>query len=105
MSEPIRILVVDDALDYAQMVVEFLRMSDALRDARLKTAGSYDEALRALHAERFDVAFFDYWLRAPARLSLPPHARPQGIETEGIRLTGRGAAEVAVPAAKAGRAG
>src|SRR2546426_1072509 len=104
MSEPIRILVVDDALDYAQMVVEFLRMSDALRDARLKTAGSYDEALRALHAERFDVAFFDYWLGARDGLSLLRDARQQGIETQVIVLTGRGAEEVAVEAMKAGAA-
>ncbi|OLD16352.1 MAG: hypothetical protein AUJ01_10645 [Acidobacteria bacterium 13_1_40CM_3_65_5] len=104
MSEPIRILVVDDALDYAQMVVEFLRMSDALRDARLKTAGSYDEALRALHAERFDVAFFDYWLGARDGLSLLRDARQQGVETQVIVLTGRGAEEVAVEAMKAGAA-
>src|SRR2546428_773712 len=57
MSEPIRILVVDDALDYAQMVVEFLRMSEALRDATLKTAGSYDEALRALVENSSDALF------------------------------------------------
>src|SRR2546422_518907 len=104
MSEPIRILVVDDALDYAQMVVEFLRMSEALRDATLKTAGSYDEALRALHAERFDVAFFDYWLGARDGLSLLRDARQQGIETQVIVLTGRGAEEVAVEAMKAGAA-
>ena len=40
MPDPIRILVVDDALEHAQMVVEFLRMSDSLRDATMKTAGT-----------------------------------------------------------------
>jgi len=104
MSDPIRILVVDDALEHAQMVVEFLRMSDALRNASLKTAGSYDEALRALREERFDVAFFDYWLGARDGLSLMRDAREQGIETQVIILTGRGAEEVAVEAMKAGAA-
>ena len=99
-----RILVVDDALDHAQMVVEFLRMSDTLSDATLKTAGSYEDALRALTAERFDVAFFDYWLGAHDGLSLLRDARARGIETQVIVLTGRGAEEVAVEAMKAGAA-
>ena len=104
MSDPVRILVVDDALGHAQMVVEFLRMSDTLRDATLKTAGSYEEALRALSAERFDVAFFDYWLGERDGLSLLRDAHAQGIQTQVIILTGRGAEEVAVEAMKSGAA-
>src|SRR5262245_36058751 len=104
MSEPIRILVVDDALEHAQMVVEFLRMDDSLRTAILKTAGSYEEAMRALTAERFEVAFFDYWLGPRDGLMLLREARANGIDTQVIVLTGRGAEEVAVEAMRAGAA-
>jgi PAS domain S-box-containing protein len=104
MADPIRILVVDDALEHAEMVVQFLRMSDSLRDATMKTAGSYDEALRALRADGFDVAFFDYWLGSQNGLSLLRDVRQQGIDTPVIVLTGHGAEEVAVEAMKAGAA-
>src|SRR5215471_11108893 len=104
MGEAIRILVVDDALDYAQMVVKLLRLSDTLRDAVIKTAGSYERAIDALTAEPFDVAFLDYHLGARSGLLLLRDAREQGITTQAIILTGRGAEEVAVDAMKAGAA-
>jgi PAS domain S-box-containing protein len=104
MGDPIRILVVDDAIDYAQMVVKLLRLSDTLRDAVLKTAASYEQAIAALKAEPFDVAFFDYYLGARTGLLLLRDAREQGITTQVIVLTGRGAEEVAVDAMKAGAA-
>jgi len=86
------------------MVVEFLRMSDSLRDATMKTAGSYDEALRALRVDGFDVAFFDYWLGSRNGLSLLRDVRQEGIDTPVIVLTGHGAEEVAGEAMKAGAA-
>src|SRR6266850_6711201 len=104
MSERLRILVVDDALEHAQMVVEFLRMSDALQDATLETAGSYEEALHKLTSRPFDVAFFDYWLGARDGLMLLRAVRAKGVDTQVIVLTGRGAEEVAVEAMKAGAA-
>ena len=91
-------------LDYAQMVVKLLRLNDTLRDAVLKTAGTYEEALDALNAEPFDVAFFDFYLGARSGLMLLQDARQQGITTQVIVLTGRGAEEVAVDAMKAGAA-
>lgn len=48
MPEPIRLLVVDDAVEHAQMVVEFLRSSEAWPNAEMKVAASYEEALQAL---------------------------------------------------------
>ena len=60
--DPVRVLVVDDALEHAQMVVEFLRTIDTWRDATFKTSGAYEPALKLLTTERFDVAFFDYML-------------------------------------------
>ena len=104
MADPIRILVVDDALDHAQMVVEFLRMTEGFGDATAQTAGSYEEALRAMRANGFDVAFFDYWLGARNGLDLLRQARQEGMDTPVIVLTGRGAEEVAVEAMKAGAA-
>ena len=47
MSESLRVLVVDDALEHAELVVEYLRASDAWPDATFHTAGSYDAALKA----------------------------------------------------------
>jgi PAS domain S-box-containing protein len=104
MPEPTRILVVDDAPEYAAMVVELLRASDAWQEAVTRTALSYDEALRAIAAERFDVALFDYMLGSRDGLELLREVRRRGIDTAVVVLTGRGAEEVAVDAMKAGAA-
>ena len=104
MSDQTRILVVDDALDYAQMVVEFIRMSDAWRDATFKVVGTYDEALRVIEAEPWDVAFFDYLLGVRDGVTLLREVRSRGIDTAVVVLTGHGAEELAVEAMKAGAA-
>ena len=104
MADPIRVLVVDDALEYAQMVVEFLRMLEPWRNAHYKTAGSYEEALQAFDAERFDVAFFDYWLGSRDGIMLLREIRQKNIDTPVVVLTGHGAEEVAVEAMKSGAA-
>ena len=104
MPDPIRLLVVDDAIEHARMVVEFLRSGDGWPDADMKIAASYDEALEAFAAQPFDVAFFDYWLGARDGLSLLRDIRRRGVETPVIVLTSRGAEEVAVDAMKAGAA-
>jgi two-component system, cell cycle sensor histidine kinase and response regulator CckA len=104
MPEPPRILVVDDAPEYAAMVVELLRASDAWKDAVTRTALSYDEALRLMLAERFDIALFDYMLGSRDGLALLREVRQRGIDTAVVVLTGRGAEEIAVEAMKAGAA-
>jgi hypothetical protein len=104
MSDPIRVLIVDDALEHAEMVAEFLRMSETWGNGTFKTAGSYEQALRLAQDEPFDVAFFDYWLGPRDGLSLLRDIRQRGVETPVIVLTGRGAEEVAVEAMKAGAA-
>jgi two-component system, cell cycle sensor histidine kinase and response regulator CckA len=104
MPDRLRVLVVDDALEHAQMVIEFLRSGTAFPDADFYTAGSYDEALRAFQVRAFDVAFFDYWLGARDGLMLLRDIRLRNIETPVIVLTSRGAEEVAVEAMKAGAA-
>jgi PAS domain S-box-containing protein len=104
MPEHMRVLVVDDALEHAEMVIEFLRMGGAWPNAEFQTAGSYEAALRAFQTHRFDVAFFDYWLGASDGLTLLRDIRLRGVETPVIVLTSRGAEEVAVEAMKAGAA-
>jgi PAS domain S-box-containing protein len=99
-----RLLVVDDAIEHAEMVVAFLRSGDGWPDADMKTAASYEQALEAFETHRFDVAFFDYWLGARDGLSLLREVRRRGVETPVIVLTSRGAEEVAVEAMKAGAA-
>ena len=104
MAEPTRILVVDDAPEYAAMVVELLRASDAWKDAVTATALTYDDALRVMTAQRFDIALFDYMLGARDGLSLLREVRQRGIDTAVVVLTGRGAEEIAVEAMKSGAA-
>src|SRR6266566_560862 len=104
MAEPTRILIVDDAPEYAAMVVELLRASDAWKDAVTATALTYDDALRVMTAQRFDIALFDYMLGSRDGLSLLREVRQRGIDTAVVFLTGRGAEEIAVEAMKSGAA-
>jgi two-component system cell cycle sensor histidine kinase/response regulator CckA len=101
MPTPIRLLVVDDAIEHAEMVVEFIRSGDSWPDAEMKTAGSYEQALAAFDTQSFDVAFFDYSLGARDGVSLLREIRQRGVLTPVIVLTGRGAEEVAMKAGAA----
>ena len=104
MNAPIRVLVVDDAIDYAEMVVELIRSSEAWAGASMAVAGTYDNAVRALTAESYDIAFVDYWLGARDGLALLREVRARGVDTPIIILTAYGAEDVAVQAMKAGAA-
>jgi PAS domain S-box-containing protein len=104
MADPIRVLVVDDDLAHAEMVVEFLRLTSAWADADIDTAPSYEDALNVLTINRYDVAFFDYWLGSRDGLALLREIRQRGITTPVVVLTSRGAEDVAVEAMKAGAA-
>src|SRR5262249_37422840 len=100
----IRLLVVDDAIEHAQMVTEFLRASGAWPHAEIKIAASYDEALAKLTATMFDLAVVDYLLGSRDGLELLRELKQRGIDTSVIVLTGHGAEDVAVEAMKAGAA-
>ena len=104
MTQPLRLLVVDDVPEHARMVEDLIRTSESWATADVRIAVDYDAALRALADERFDVAFFDYWLGRRDGLSLLREIRRKGIETPVVVLTSRGAEEVAVEAMKAGAA-
>jgi len=101
----IRLLVVDDAIEHAEMVTEFLRASGAWPHAEIKIAASYDEALATLTAPApFDLAVVDYMLGSRDGLELLRELKQRGIDTSVIVLTGHGAEDVAVEAMKAGAA-
>ena len=104
MSASIRVLVVDDALDYAEMVVQFLRASGEWTDASMAIATTYENAVLALTTEQYDVAFLDYWLGARDGLALLADVRARGVDTPIVILTAYGAEDVAVQAMKAGAA-
>ncbi len=105
MPDSIRILIVDDALEHAEMVKDCIHMSGSWTNAVIETASSYDAALTKLRrALAYDVAFFDYYLDRGDGLSLLKDTRALGVDTPVVVLTGRGAEEVAVEAMKAGAA-
>ena len=104
MTEPIRILVVDDDRDHAGMVVQFLRLSDTWSGATIDIATTYDDALRALASNGFDVAFVDYRLGSRTGIELLREAQARRVDTPTIVLTGQGDEEVAVEAMRAGAA-
>jgi len=99
-----RLLVVDDAIEHATMVVEFLRASGAWPGAEIATAASYERALAMLQATVYDVAVVDYMLGARDGVSLLRELRELSIDTAVVILTGHGAEDVAVEAMKAGAA-
>src|SRR6266566_7578317 len=99
---PLRVLVVDDAIEYARMVADFVRVGETWRDAAIDIAESYEAALQKFRTAIYDIAFFDYWLGTHDGLSLLRAIRRLDIETPVIVMTGRGAEEVAVDAMKAG---
>ncbi len=99
-----RVLVVDDAPEHAEMVIDFLRSGGAWPEAEFYTASTYDDAIRLFLAMSFDVAFFDYWLGSRDGLMLLRDIRLRGIDTPVVVLTSRGAEEIAVEAMKAGAA-
>ena len=99
-----RVLVVDDAPEHAEMVIDFLRSGGAWPEAECYTASTYDDAIRLFLAMSFDVAFFEYWLGSRDGLMLLRDIRLRGIDTPVVVLTSRGGEEIAVEAMKAGAA-
>jgi two-component system cell cycle sensor histidine kinase/response regulator CckA len=101
---PLRVLVVDDALEHAELVRDMVRFSEGWPDAAIDVAGSYEEALRAMEATTYDLAFIDYWLDTRDGLTLIREIQQRGIPSPVIMITGHGAEETAVEAMKAGAA-
>jgi len=104
MAESIRVLIVDDAPEHAEMVKDFIHLIGGWSSAHVDTASTYDGALKMLRTSSYDVAFFDYYLDRGDGLDLLRDARALGADMPVIVLTGRGAEEVAVEVMKAGAA-
>src|SRR5579872_676621 len=104
MPDAIRVLVVDDARDYAELVVRFLRACGAWTVDPARIAVTYEDALAAFAERSFDLAFFDYKLGARDGLELIREIRRRDIDTPVVVMTGLGAADIAVEAMKAGAA-
>src|SRR6476619_2223971 len=101
----IRILVVDDAVEHARMVTEFLRVSGAWPHAEIRIAETFDQALTMLTtAPVYDLAVVDYMLGSRDGLELLREVKERGVDTAMIVLTWQGAEDVAVEAMKAGAA-
>jgi len=101
----IRILVVDDAIEHAEMVTEFLRATGAWPHAEMRIAETYDDALAMLTTPPvYDLSVVDYMLGSRDGLGLLRELKERGIDTAVIVLTGQGAENVAVEAMKSGAA-
>ncbi|MEZ4835732.1 MAG: response regulator [Caldilineaceae bacterium] len=97
------LLVDDDEEDY-------LITRDLLDDAthpqiRLQWISNYDQALRYMVNNHYDVYLVDYWLETRDGLDLMREAIAQGCKGPIIMLTGRGNREVDQAALDAGGAG
>jgi PAS domain S-box-containing protein len=103
MSEPLKILVVDDDRAHAEFVRELIRFEVA-PDADVEVVTSYSAAVQAMSERAFDVALFDYLLDRADGLALLREVRAGGCETPVVILTGHGAEQVAVEAMKSGAA-
>ena len=101
--DPYRVLLVDDDPDDRLLIEEDLRAIQRWR-AEITSTATYEEALAAIHAGRFDIALVDYRLgeRKGTELLLEPAMRAADLPV--IILTGGGDAEVDLIAGAAGAA-
>ena len=102
MSEPLRILLVDDD------VVDRLAVKRLLRDAgiaaHVSEHGDRGSALDAARRERFDCVLLDYRLPGTDGIALLRDLRNGGLGSPVVALTGQGDEQVAVELMKAGAA-
>ncbi|HET7705386.1 MAG TPA: diguanylate cyclase, partial [Thermoanaerobaculia bacterium] len=98
---PVRVLLVEDDEDDYVLTREFLAESRRTRFA-LDWVASYDEALRAMARDAYDVYLIDYRLGSRDGLELLREAKQRGSNRPMILLTGQTDTEVDVAAMKAG---
>ncbi|MBW2713202.1 MAG: sigma-54-dependent Fis family transcriptional regulator [Deltaproteobacteria bacterium] len=93
-----RVLIADD-----ERSIRFV-LRETLEEAghQVTEATSGDEALKALAAESFDLAFFDIRMPGPSGLDLLDHLRAIGSETAVVIITAQNTFENAVEAMKKG---
>jgi CheY-like chemotaxis protein len=79
----IAVLVVDDQPD----VCELAERSLTTHGARVSTAASVEEAIAALHKDRFDVLVSDIGMPGQDGYDLIDHVRAQGLDLPAVALT------------------
>jgi CheY-like chemotaxis protein len=99
-AEGIRILLVDDNLDHAQLALRALRA-----EARVETARLGAEALERAAEEPFDLVLLDYRLPDMTGLDVLAKLRERPDPPAVILMSAQGSEEVAIQALKAGAAG
>jgi len=96
----IRILLVDDNIDHAQLAQRALKA-----EGRVETARLGQEALDRASDERFDLVLLDYRLPDMTGLEVLERLRARADAPAVILMTAQGSEEVAMEALKAGAAG
>ena len=99
-AQGIRILLVDDNLDHAQLALRALRAEGRVETARLGA-----EALDRLADEPFDLVLLDYRLPDMTGLEVLERIRARKDPPGVFLMTAQGSEEVAIQALKAGALG
>ena len=80
MPPSLRVLVVDDAGDHADLVRDMVAATGSWPGAVVDKAASFAAALDAFDRHTYDLAFFDYWLGAEDGLRLLGEVRSRGVD-------------------------
>ena len=100
MSEPIRVLHVDDDPAFAEMTVAFLDRASA--EFEVETAADADEGLDRLEDGRFDCVVSDYEMPGRNGIEFLETVREKYPDLPFVLFTGKGSEEVASDAISAG---
>ncbi len=91
MSEPIRVLIVDDEERFRSTLVKLL----ASRGMTAAAAGSGEEALEVLAREPFDVILLDVRMPGMGGMKALPRIKELRPEAEVLALTGHASVDIA----------
>lgn len=101
-SDAVRILVVDDNIDHAQLAMRALRAEPAWR---VDTVRLGREALERLADNAYDLLLLDYRLPDMTGLDVLQRVRKDHAEVAVLLMTSQGSEEVAIEALNAGASG
>jgi len=96
----IRVLLVEDTLDHAELISSFLHRQD--ETIEIEVAGSAEEGLEKASSGRFDLLLSDYRLGPISCFDMLKHLEDRGGALPVIILTGQGNEEVAAEAIRRG---